>query len=331
MNATVHISQNEFNAPKMSAPVFWSVVFHIAVFAFASFGLPFIAPAPEPEEIVFTVELFDLAELPETTKIDLPDNSAEEDAPAPESKPVYNQSATAPDLLSPQAPDIEEPKLEPLPEPVVEPALEPEPVEPEVKPEPALIEAPPLPQVKPKPPSKPKPVEKKVEPKAEKKPEPSPKTEKKAEEGEKGNFDSLLKSLTPNQPDKPQPIRNAIPNSEGSQSQLAPLSSSLSSSEMESFLSGVSPCWNVDAGQIFSYDLVVVLDVTVGPDQRVLSANILPQDQPKYRNNPRFRASADSARRALLDPNCRVLNLPKDKYHLWKEFSFTFNPSGMLR
>lgn len=329
MNAVMQSSKNEFYKPRMSAPVFWSVFFHIGVFALASVGLPFIAPAPEPEEIVFTVELFDMADLPETTTVDMPDNSAEEDAPAPESKPVYNQSATAPDLLSPQAPDIVEPNIEPLPEPVVEETPpEPEPAPPEVKPEPSLIEAPPLPQVKPRPPPKPKakPVEKKPEPVQKEQVEEKPK-----EETKEGNFDSLLKSLTPDQPDTPQPIRNAIPNNPGSQSQLAPLSSSLSSSEMQSFLNGVSPCWNVDAGQIFSYDLVVVLDVTVGSDQRVLTANILPQDQSRYRSNPRFRASADSARRALLDPDCRILNLPEEKYHLWKEFSITFNPSGMLR
>ena len=43
-----------------------------------------------------------------------------------------------------------------------------------------------------------------------------------------------------------------------------------------------------------------------------------------------FQAAAEAARRAVLNVNCQPLQLPPDKYEIWKEIRFNFDPSKML-
>ena len=46
--------------------------------------------------------------------------------------------------------------------------------------------------------------------------------------------------------------------------------------------------------------------------------------------NSFFRAAADSARRALLNPRCSPLKLPLDKYAQWQIFTITFDPKDVV-
>ncbi len=48
-------------------------------------------------------------------------------------------------------------------------------------------------------------------------------------------------------------------------------------------------------------------------------------DLASYEKNPIYRAAADSARRAVKD--CSPLPLPKNKYDLFKVFTFNFDTS----
>jgi len=47
-------------------------------------------------------------------------------------------------------------------------------------------------------------------------------------------------------------------------------------------------------------------------------------------SDPYFRATAESAMRALVQPNCVPLKLPLGKYSVWRHFTFNFDPSKML-
>ena len=47
------------------------------------------------------------------------------------------------------------------------------------------------------------------------------------------------------------------------------------------------------------------------------------------KSNPFYGPITDSAMRTLLNPECTPLNLPKDKYNLWKNLTITFDYSIM--
>ncbi len=313
MNAAIQVQKQkkkELYTPNMSFPVAVSFIFHVAIFALATIGMPYLAKPIEPQEMSIAVEIFTPDEMSQTTKIDEPEKAEDDIPPPPDIKPVYNKSDSQPDLLTPSPPEIEEivePAVaEPEPEPIVEPVMEEKPVEIEPVADPHLIKEPPKPKAKPKPPTKPKPEEK-------------PASEVKPSEPER-DINSLLKSLSP---DEPEEVKQSV--------QVAQLAEVLTTSEFVAMGEGVAPCWNVDAGMTYSDDLYVVLHVKVDQSRKVLSADILPRDAGKYNNNARFRAAAEAARRALLNESCRTLRLPADKYEQWREFYYPFDPRGMLR
>ena len=281
----------------MNKYTYISILFHVAVFLLTMLSLPRLAKDPPPLEMISTVELVDLADIAQTNVEDKPqEEKAEDKAPAPP-KPVYNNTDSAPDLLSPKPPEIEE--VPDIPEEVVE----------EIKPAPK-------PKSKPKPPKKPEPTPPKEEPPEEKK------------EDQK-DFTSLLKSLTPDEPDPPAPTESEPkPDDQGQVSQIADFAKQMTRSELDDLNRGVQPCWNVNAGGKDAQDLNVRLRVFVNPEMRVSEVQIL--DQLRYNTDTHFRAAAEAARRALLNPACSSLRLPPEKYEQWKVFIYNFDPKGML-
>ncbi len=297
MNATIDNRQNEFISGNMGKPALISIVFHVVVFALATMGLPYLVEEPEPMEMAITVELVDLAEISQTNLLDDPQENEIDEAPA-ERKPVYNNTESVPDLLSPREPEVED-----IPEPPKE----------KPKIDPTLIKKPPKPKNKPR---KPKPV-------------PPKQIEEKPKEEDQKDFTSLLKSLTPDEPDQePAPKPVEAQSNQGQTSQVADFSKQMTRSELDDLNRGVQPCWNVNAGGKNAESLLVSLRVFVNPDLRVREVQIL--DQLRYNADTHFRAAAEAARRALLNPRCSTLRLPSEKYEQWKVFKYTFDPSQML-
>ena len=87
-------------------------------------------------------------------------------------------------------------------------------------------------------------------------------------------------------------------------------------------------CWTVPAGAKGAKDMVVKVRGWVNPDRTVSNARIL--DTNRMQNDPYFRTVAESALRAVLNPACKSLKLPSDKYDLWKKFIFKFELDWML-
>ncbi len=293
MNVAVTKGGNEFYSNNMGRAAFYSALFHIVVFVIATVGFPYFVTKTDPVEMAITVDLVDIDDIAQTNQ--------QEPPPAP--KPIYNNTDSMPDLLSPKEPEIA-PEIDDVPEPPKE--------KPEEKPEIVKIEKPPKPKNKPRPPKRPKP---KIE---EKKPEEKPK---------QNDFNNLLKSLVTEEAEiKPQEVKD---NSQSDQiSQVADFSKQMTSSELDALNRGVSPCWNVNAGGKNAQDLIVTLRVFVNPDLSVREVKIL--DKLRYNTDTHFRAAAEAARRALLNPRCSTLNLPPEKYEQWKVFKYTFDPSNML-
>jgi outer membrane biosynthesis protein TonB len=212
----------------------------------------------------------------------------------------------------PQVAQAEPPKPEPpKPEPPAPPP-EPKPAPPEPKPEP-----------KPEPPKPPQP-----KPEAEL-PKPPPSKPQPTKTKDDATFDTLLKNLAKRDParlqDKPQQQAEAEPRA--SSQPIAPLGPQLTTSELDLVKQQIARCWNVPAGARDAKDLRPEFRVYMNPDATVRSATQL---NPDRNSDPFFRAAAESAMRALRNPQCQPLKLPPQKYDLWQTFTITFDPKDLL-
>ncbi len=220
------------------------------------------------------------------------------ETPPMKPKPIYNNTDNVPDLIplkEVDAGDVPELSADP---PKALPKLSP----------------PPKPRNKPR--RKPKPVKPKPEP---------PKDEVKPVEQK--DFTSLLRSLTPDEPEE-QTTTAPAPETQENVSQVAGFAKQMTRNELSDLNRGVQPCWNVNAGGKDAHSLIVELWVFVNQDRTVREVQII--NQRLYNSDSHFKAAAEAARRALLNQQCSTLNLPPEKYDRWKKFKYIFDPSNML-
>ena len=92
--------------------------------------------------------------------------------------------------------------------------------------------------------------------------------------------------------------------------------------EIDILRNHVRQCWNAPYA---ANDLnkIINLKIFTNPDGSVINVEII--DVAFYKKDPVYRAAADSARRAVKD--CSPLPLPKNKYNLFKIFTFNFDTS----
>src|SRR5579885_3210258 len=268
----------------------FSAVFHIAVLVLVFVGIPDLFRREPPEDTPIAVQLVTLADETKATQLT-------HTPPRPNAKPEPQLAEVAPPPPKPEPP--------------------PPPPEPTPKPEP--------PKPKPEPPKpKPKPAPPKQLAKAE---------TKQDEKKQEAEFDSLLKNLTqrptaPTPPDASQKAKAAPPRQLASSQPIAPLGSQLTVSEKDLIIQQIERCWNVPAGAKDAADLVIDVHVEVNPDGTVSSVRL--ENTARYNSDPFFRAAADSAVRAIKNPQCSPLKLPPDKYEQWKTMTLTFNPKDLL-
>ena len=92
--------------------------------------------------------------------------------------------------------------------------------------------------------------------------------------------------------------------------------------EIDILRNHVKQCWNApySANEL---NKIINLKIFTNPDGSVVNVEIM--DVAFYKKDPVYRAAADSARRAVKD--CSPLPLPKNKYNLFKIFTFNFDTS----
>ncbi len=92
--------------------------------------------------------------------------------------------------------------------------------------------------------------------------------------------------------------------------------------EIDILRNHVRQCWNAPyaANEL---NKIINLKIFTNPDGSVINVQII--DVAFYKKDPVYRAAADSARRAVKD--CSPLPLPKNKYDLFKIFTFNFDTS----
>jgi hypothetical protein len=299
---------------------------------------PAPAPPPEPEPVV--------APKPQPAPVDEPEPPPEPEIARPEPEPAPPPEPEPAPVAEPE-PELEPappPEPEPAPEPVAQPEPEPAPVvEPEPEPAPAVepepepeqqaaLEperppevAPPRPQppaALPKPPTKPIPPpapEPEPQP-AKAKPEPAPPESPKQDE-----FAALLRSVEKMDRRVEGEVRQdgtgRSPQGAG-QARTTIGEAALSPGEVDALMRQIGGCWTLPVGIDGIEDMIVRLRIQVRPDRTVQGVTI--EDQARLNRDPTFRAVAESARRAV--DRCSPLNLPPDKYALWRDIVMNFYP-----
>ena len=314
-----------------------SIGLHVAIFAFAWFGLPELRNDDILPEQLVIVDMVDISEVTNTPtaavepeKAEEPEPKAAEPEPEEPKAPPPPPEAAAPPPPPPAPEPAPAPTPEPAPKPVAE-APEPEPAPipkpaPEKEPEPEKVAQAPSPAPKPRTPE-PEPKE------AEKKPK---------KEDKKQDFSRLLKTLEKTEaepqtkPEEEKPKEKVDPLKDVLAKLKAPARSrsdkafdpenKVSISEIDAVRRQIAQCWNVPAGAKGAEDLYIEITLQMSADGTVRDARIV--DQTRMAKDDFFRSAAESARRAVL--SCGKLPLPPEKYESWKDITMTFNPRDLL-
>ena len=171
------------------------------------------------------------------------------------------------------------------------------------------------------------------QPKAEK-PPPIPEMKKpdKKDRPNEADFDSVLKTVEkfkPKESASPTPPAPDAQTKSTAEGQPFIPSLPISISEMDAVRRQIEACWNLPAGARNPEDLIVHVAVALNPDGTLQSANVV-DDNGRSNFDPYYRAAAESAIRALLNPRCTPLKLPPEKYPLWKNMTINFDPRNIL-
>ena len=100
----------------------------------------------------------------------------------------------------------------------------------------------------------------------------------------------------------------------------------LTQTEIDKLRNYISKCWDTSIGAS-EVKIIIPLKISANMDGSVNSVEI--DDQSRYVKDTFYRATADSARRAVLD--CSPLPFPKNKAARFKSFFFDFDTSFIYR
>ena len=103
----------------------------------------------------------------------------------------------------------------------------------------------------------------------------------------------------------------------------------LSISEIDLLRQQLSSCWNAPAGAVIEKGMKVRISSKVEQNKRVVENSVRIIDTNISKTNPFYGPITESAMRTLLNPECKPLKLPEDKYNLWKNLTITFDYSIM--
>jgi outer membrane biosynthesis protein TonB len=279
----------------------YSALLHMAVIAIGYYGLPHLRRMPLPETQPIMVDLVEVSDITNAPSPTPKPKEKPKEEPPPEPEQVVKASP-----VEKTPPPEPEPEAEPEPKPEPEPPLEAEPAPPvETKPvaPPRLAALKPL--RKPKPPDAFASVLKTVADLKRKTPS------SKKEEDEK----------TPKTLDEQ--VSKALASKKGFDS-----SQSVTISEIDLVRQQIARCWNLPAGAKDAENLVIEINLKMNPDGTVREARI--RETGRLQTDSFFRAVAESALRAVLNPSCNPFKLPRDKYARWKTITLSFNPKEMF-
>jgi hypothetical protein len=306
---------------EMRTPAILSVGVHAFAILAAIVNFNFFSQPPmEPEPVM--VEFEAIAKKAAAPKVGIQEQQpekakiAEETSKAPPPK-------TADPPPAPETPKKEVAEAVPVPPKPEEKKVEvekPKPADDKIalkpkEPEPPKVEKPPDPK-----PDPPKPEVKKEPPKPPVAPPPKPTPKKDTVDN---IVDSILKNDDKNPPIKTPQQSPQRPKEITRQVAMAPeFAAVVTASEVEGVRQKIRPCWNTFGG---AKDAPIVTMV-VSMNQNGTPVDAQFKDTGRYYNDPVYRAAADSARRAIMNPRCQPWPLSPDKYNSWRTITFNFDP-----
>lgn len=271
-----------------------SALIHGVIILLLIVGLPYVTPDRPLPDAPVPIELVDLDEITQTTAAAKKANDETKKAKPAKKEPTEPKpKPSAPQVTAKTPPKPGAPKPPEETVTIPEKTKAPEPVK--------------------KPVSKPKAPEK-----------PKERLLTASDDESQEDFQSLLRNLMPDESEA-----EATQNAAGEKPRaFVPLGERMTISEQDALRRQLAACWNLLAGARFAEDLVVEIKLFMNADRSIREARIV--NQLRYNQDSFFRAAADSALRALYNPQCTPLDLPPEKYEQWKIITVTFDPRSML-
>ncbi len=87
----------------------------------------------------------------------------------------------------------------------------------------------------------------------------------------------------------------------------------------------ISPCWSIPGGAKDVQNMRVEIRIQLNTDGTLRGGPEV-QDTSRMQGDTFYRAVAESALRALRNPDCNPFRLPVKDYDVWKDISLTFDP-----
>jgi len=284
----------------------YSTLFHAVILVVGYFGLPYIQRAPLMSDAPILVDIVNVDEITNAP----PPKAKPKKKPKPEVKKPPSPKKLTKASPPPPPPPAEKPELaalQPEPTPKAKPKLKPEPekkAKPKPKPPKRLAKV--KPRRKPKPPDAFASVLKTVEKLKDRPPD----KKKKKKKEKKETFEQQMAKALSSRSVKNNPLRP------------------IAISEIDLVRQQIRECWSLPAGAKEAQDLSIEIRMVMNSDGTVRQARIM--DQIRLRSDPFFRAAAESALRAVLNPRCNPLKLPPEKYQQWQNMTLIFDPSQMF-
>ena len=275
-----------------------SIGFHLLIFVFVMFGLPFTSPSLVLDQRVINAQVISETQAPKSVPPPTPKKAEKTPPPASPKKAValpLSKPKPAPPLDPPKRVKVKKPKP---------------------KPDPKMTE-------------KSKKVVRKFAPRPKARPKPNfeqmmLRTVEKLDDRpltkpEKKNFDKKMAALIKRQ-SNPTPQKM----------QRAPIGEKLTISEIDAIKQQIERCWLVPAaiGAKDVEKMVVQIRIKLNPDGRLRESRIT--DRFRLETNATYKAVAESALRAIRNPRCSKFNLPLAKYEIWRDIVLQFNPGEMV-
>ncbi len=311
-----------------------SGILHVLILILMIVGIvdPFSRNLEDQKPLIIDfVDISDVTKAPVIAPLDVnePDPAVEapQQDPQPTPPPVEQPPQPAPQPEPTPPPPAPQEQPQPQPEPIKLPEPEPLPIpvpkkEELKKPEPKKEEK--KPEPKPEEPKKQEPPKKeKVEVNLKKDQPKAKKDDSKEKKKVDDAFDSLLNDVVKDT--KKKDTSKTSGHTKGAPAEQ--VGEVVTASEIDAIRRLMQRCWIVPNGVRGVRNLQVKLKLNIGKDGTVQQAQIV--DRGRMGADPVFRAAAESAERAIMDPNCNPLPLNPAKFAQWKSMTMTFDPADM--